>query len=53
MSAMGVTTTIRVPVGHRPSRNVSGTAVRDRDPTIRVYFSKNLSVITRHRGDAS
>ena len=30
----------RRPSDHRPSRNVSGTAVSDRDPPIRDYFPK-------------
>jgi hypothetical protein len=43
----------REPSGHRPSRNLSGSAVRDRDPTIRDYFfKKNYRVTPRPKRDS-
>ena len=32
---------------HRPSCNVSGTAVRDRDPPVRYFFPKKLEMFFR------
>ena len=34
----------------RPAHNVSGTAVRDRDPTIRDYFQKAGRFFSEDRG---